>query len=45
MDEATKKDAFGGYGFAIRTFWFEVTDLHLHSYWSRESSITRKPER
>jgi len=44
MDEATKKDAFDGYGFAIRTFWFAVNDLHLHSCWSRESLITRKPE-
>lgn len=44
MDEATKQDAYGGYGFAIRTFWFAVSDLHLHSYWSRESSLTRKPE-
>ena len=44
MDEATKQDAYGGYGFTIRTFWVCVSDLHLHSYWSRESSITGKPE-
>jgi hypothetical protein len=44
MDEATKQDAYGGYGFAIRTFWLEVSDLHLHSCWSRESLITDKPE-
>jgi hypothetical protein len=44
MDEATKQDAYGGYGFAIRTFWIDVSDLHLHSYWSRESLITHKPE-
>ena len=44
MDEATKQDAYGGYGFAIRTFWFDVTDLHLHRCWSRESLITQQPE-
>ncbi|MBM4225425.1 MAG: hypothetical protein FJ167_11750 [Gammaproteobacteria bacterium] len=43
MDEATKHDAFGGYGFAIRTFRFNVTDLHIHRVWSRESLITNKP--
>ena len=44
MDAGTKRDAYGGYGFAIRTFWFNVTDLHLHRCWSRESLITDKPE-
>lgn len=41
-DKPTKNDPFGGYGFAIRTFWFNVTDLHLHRVWSRESLITRQ---
>jgi len=44
MDETTKQDAYGGHGFAIRTFWFDVTDLHLHRRWSRESFVTDKPE-
>jgi hypothetical protein len=44
MDEATKQGAYGGYGFAIRTFWFNVTDLRLHRCWSRDSLITEKSE-
>jgi len=44
MDEATTEDAFGGYGFAIRTFWFDVTNLHLHRTWSQNSVITDRPE-
>jgi len=44
MEEATTQDAYSGYGFAIRTFWFNVTDFHLHRVWSRESLITDKPE-
>lgn len=42
-DKPTKNDPFGGYGFAIRTFWFNVTDIRLHRAWSRESLITDKP--
>jgi hypothetical protein len=44
MDEATTDDAFGGYGFAIRTFRFDVSDLHLHRTWSQNSLITHRPE-
>jgi len=43
MDEATRQDAYGGYGFALRTFWFEVTDLRLHRSWTREFPYIDKP--
>jgi hypothetical protein len=44
MDEATREDAYGGYDFATRTFYFAVTDLHLNVIWSRRSWITDRPE-
>jgi hypothetical protein len=44
MNEATEDDAFGGYDFAIRTFYFQVTGLQVNRVWSRESLRKKTPE-
>lgn len=43
-DKPTKDDPFGGYKFAIRTFWFDVTELNLYRNWIRNSFITDESE-
>ena len=35
----TETKSFGGYGFAIRTFWIKGTDLVVSRRWERESRI------
>jgi hypothetical protein len=40
MDEAKTEDVFDGYGFAIRTFYFDVNELHIHRGWSQNSLNT-----
>ena len=50
MDDADKvqhapiEEAFGGYGLAIRTFWFDVNDISIVRVWDQKSSITYRPE-
>ena len=50
LDEADRvqrapiEKAFGGYGFAIRTFWFDVNDISLWRGWSPKSLITDRPK-
>jgi len=44
MGEAKTEAAFGGYGAAIRTFWFKVDDLQIHRGWSKKSLPTDTPK-
>lgn len=39
MDNAAPNeapDAFGGFGFTIRTFWIEAKDLHVGRVWRKD---------
>lgn len=36
MSDQKQKDAFGGYGFAIRTFWCDALNLRVFRGWSRD---------